>query len=86
MQLFICSFEKPKLLCPCKKEELLILRGNGSGKLKEWDRVYDYTFYNNLEDPNYDLNDGWLVLGGSSEYPILVWVEHEDNHRIRFKI
>lgn len=84
MQLFICSFAKPKLLCPCKKKELLILRGNGSGKLKEWDN--DYIFYNNLEDPNYDLNDGWLVLRGSSEYPNLVWVEHEDNHRIRFKI
>ncbi|KAA3468688.1 putative linoleate 9S-lipoxygenase 5 isoform X1 [Gossypium australe] len=44
-----------------REEELRMLRGNGEGKLKEWDRVYDYAVYNDL---------GRLpVLGGSHEYP-----------------
>lgn len=61
--------ETPELLSPYREEELVILRGNGSGELKEWDRVYDYAFYNDLGDPDYDLDDARPVLGGSSEYP-----------------
>ena len=48
---------------------MVILRGNGSGELQEWDRVYDYAFYNDLGDPDNNLDDARPVLGGSSEYP-----------------
>ncbi|XP_076947194.1 putative linoleate 9S-lipoxygenase 5 [Bidens hawaiensis] len=57
--------ETPELILPYRQEELIILRGNGSGELQEWDRVYDYAFYNDLGDPDNERP----VLGGSSEYP-----------------
>ncbi|CAH1443655.1 unnamed protein product [Lactuca virosa] len=61
--------ETPELLGPYREEELVILRGNRSGELKEWDRVHDYAFYNDLGDPDHDLDDARPVLGGSTEYP-----------------
>ncbi|KAH0994267.1 hypothetical protein GBA52_005750 [Prunus armeniaca] len=44
--------ETPPLLLPYREEELKNLRGSGSRKLKEWDRVYDYTTYNDLGSPD----------------------------------
>ncbi|TYH07598.1 hypothetical protein ES288_A08G246100v1 [Gossypium darwinii] len=53
--------DTPEALRKCREEELRMLRGNGEGKLEEWDRVYDNVVYNDL---------GRLpVLGGSHEYP-----------------
>ncbi|KVI01726.1 Lipase/lipooxygenase, PLAT/LH2 [Cynara cardunculus var. scolymus] len=52
-----------------REEELVILRGTGSGMLQEWDRVYDYAFYNDLGNPDDDIEYARPVLGGSSEYP-----------------
>ncbi|KAK9076989.1 hypothetical protein SSX86_005324 [Deinandra increscens subsp. villosa] len=61
--------ETPEVLVPFREEELIVLRGNGSGELQEWDRVYDYAFYNDLGDPDNDIDDARPVLGGSSAYP-----------------
>ncbi|KVF88366.1 Lipase/lipooxygenase, PLAT/LH2 [Cynara cardunculus var. scolymus] len=61
--------ETPTYLRSYRDEELEILRGDGTGMLQEWDRVYDYAFYNDLGDPDKDVADVRPVLGGSSEYP-----------------
>ncbi|KAI3752462.1 hypothetical protein L2E82_24495 [Cichorium intybus] len=61
--------ETPGYLRLYREEELKLLRGDGSGMLEEWDRVYDYAFYNDLGNPDKDLDDARPVLGGSSEYP-----------------
>uniref|UniRef100_A0A5B7BRB5 Lipoxygenase n=1 Tax=Davidia involucrata TaxID=16924 RepID=A0A5B7BRB5_DAVIN len=59
----------PEPLRQYREEELINLRGNGSGMLKEWDRVYDYAYYNDLGSPDKDKEHARPVLGGSKEYP-----------------
>ncbi|KAI3676060.1 hypothetical protein L1987_85656 [Smallanthus sonchifolius] len=61
--------ETPEFLYLYRDSELEILRGDGTGMLEEWDRVYDYAFYNDLGDPDKDVDDARPVLEGSSEYP-----------------
>ncbi|KAL2469912.1 Linoleate 9S-lipoxygenase 5 [Abeliophyllum distichum] len=61
-------FDTPEPLRLYREEELINLRGNGSGMLKEWDRVYDYSFYNDLGSPEKGQDHERPVLGGS-EYP-----------------
>lgn len=52
-----------------REEELENLRGTGTGKLEEWDRVYDYDIYNELGDPDKGAEHVRQILGGSAEFP-----------------
>ncbi|KAK7284350.1 hypothetical protein RJT34_19095 [Clitoria ternatea] len=61
--------ETPVALLKYREEELESLRGNGKGTLQEWDRVYDYAYYNDLGDPDKGPQYARPVLGGSGEYP-----------------
>nr|AHX56188.1 lipoxygenase [Diospyros kaki] len=59
----------PEPLRYYREQELIGLRGNGSGMLKEWDRVYDYAYYNDLGMPDKGPEYARPVLGGSKTYP-----------------
>ncbi|XP_055819697.1 linoleate 9S-lipoxygenase 6-like [Solanum dulcamara] len=61
--------ETPKPLLKYREDELVNLRGNGKGKLEEWDRVYDYALYNDLSNPDEGEQKIRPILGGSIEYP-----------------
>ncbi|KAK4478086.1 hypothetical protein RD792_017351 [Penstemon davidsonii] len=61
--------DTPEPLRLYREVELINLRGNGTGMLKEWDRVYDYAFYNDLGSPEKGKDYARPVLGGSKEYP-----------------
>ncbi|GLT76826.1 hypothetical protein SLA2020_484620 [Shorea laevis] len=61
--------QTPEPLRKYREEELENLRGNGKGILKEWDRVYDYAYYNDLGNPDKNPEYARTVLGGTQEYP-----------------
>ncbi|KAL1197543.1 Linoleate 9S-lipoxygenase 5 [Cardamine amara subsp. amara] len=62
--------ETPELIKELREEELKNLRGNEKGgELKEWDRVYDYAYYNDLGAPDKGPDSDRPVLGGSPELP-----------------
>ncbi|XP_059652436.1 probable linoleate 9S-lipoxygenase 5 isoform X2 [Cornus florida] len=61
--------ETPAPLRQYRDKELVNLRGDGTGKLEEWDRVYDYAYYNDLGNPDKGEKYVRQVLGGSTDYP-----------------
>ncbi|PSS10133.1 Linoleate 9S-lipoxygenase [Actinidia chinensis var. chinensis] len=61
--------ETPAPLIQYRSEELVNLRGDGTGMLEEWDRVYDYAYYNDLGNPDKGPEYARPILGGSTEYP-----------------
>ncbi|KMT13762.1 hypothetical protein BVRB_4g081380 [Beta vulgaris subsp. vulgaris] len=63
--------QTPAPLSKYREEELEILRGNGKENkmLEEWDRVYDYAYYNDLGEPDKGPEYVRPIFGGSAEYP-----------------
>ncbi|XP_050210549.1 linoleate 13S-lipoxygenase 2-1, chloroplastic-like [Mercurialis annua] len=62
--------ETPNGLKKLRQKELENLRGNGKGERKHSDRIYDYDTYNDLGDPDSDINLLRPVLGGKKHpYP-----------------
>jgi hypothetical protein len=62
--------QTPNGLRRLREEELVILRGNGKGERKSFERVYDYDVYNDLGDPDNSANLKRSVLGGKQHpYP-----------------
>lgn len=61
--------QTPSALLELRKSELKSLRGDGTGERKEWDRIYDYDYYNNLGRPDKDQKHSRPILGGSESHP-----------------
>ncbi|XP_020107220.1 linoleate 9S-lipoxygenase A-like [Ananas comosus] len=60
--------QTPTALQKLREEELVNLRGNGRGERKQWERIYDYDYYNDLGVPD-SRQRVRPVLGGTKEYP-----------------
>ncbi|GLT82239.1 hypothetical protein SLE2022_006420 [Rubroshorea leprosula] len=62
--------ETPSGLRRLREEELIVLRGNGKGERKTFERIYDYDVYNDIGDPDSDPSKRRPVLGGKEiPYP-----------------
>ncbi|KAK0606064.1 hypothetical protein LWI29_033811 [Acer saccharum] len=62
--------QTPNGLKRLRGEELNKLRGNGQGERQTGDRIYDYDVYNDIGDPDSDLDLARPVLGGKQHpYP-----------------
>ncbi|KAJ9555752.1 hypothetical protein OSB04_010366 [Centaurea solstitialis] len=60
--------DTPDALKPLRTKDLESLRGNGEGKRKSFERVYDYDVYNDLGSPDTSEDLARPVLGGQ-EHP-----------------
>ncbi|KAL3647621.1 hypothetical protein CASFOL_008589 [Castilleja foliolosa] len=61
--------QTPSGLIRYRQEELIALRGNGEGERKKSDRIYDYDVYNDLGNPDDDVNDLARPVLGGAEHP-----------------
>ncbi|PKA62901.1 Linoleate 13S-lipoxygenase 2-1, chloroplastic [Apostasia shenzhenica] len=61
--------ETPSGLRRYREKELALLRGDGTGERKTFERIYDYDVYNDLGDPDADADKARPILGGSKELP-----------------
>ncbi|KAJ7561183.1 hypothetical protein O6H91_03G017200 [Diphasiastrum complanatum] len=61
--------DTPQGLLTLRQQELINLRGDGTGERQEWDRIYDYATYNDLGSPDFSKALSRPVLGGSNELP-----------------
>ncbi|KAK9076990.1 hypothetical protein SSX86_005325 [Deinandra increscens subsp. villosa] len=59
----------PEGLRHYREEELEELRGNGTGKREEWDRIYDYDVYNDLSEPEQGSEMVRPIFGGTIDRP-----------------
>ena len=60
--------QTPSGLCKLREKELEILRGNGQGERKSFERIYDYDVYNDIGNPESSEKLKRPVLGGK-EHP-----------------
>ncbi|KAJ7561185.1 hypothetical protein O6H91_03G017400 [Diphasiastrum complanatum] len=61
--------DTPQGLLTLRQQELINLRGDGTGEREEWDRIYDYATYNDMGFPDFSKQLSRPVLGGSNELP-----------------
>lgn len=61
--------ETPPALVKLREEDLVSIRGDGKGQRVYGQRVYDYDVYNDISNPDEDLELRRPVLGGSAEHP-----------------
>nr|XP_016437616.1 PREDICTED: linoleate 13S-lipoxygenase 2-1, chloroplastic-like [Nicotiana tabacum] len=60
--------QTPSAIKRLREKELVILRGDGIGQRKKFERVYDYDVYNDIGDPDASDDTKRPVLGGN-EFP-----------------
>ncbi|XP_027077107.1 linoleate 13S-lipoxygenase 2-1, chloroplastic [Coffea arabica] len=62
--------DTPSGLKKYRENELVVVRGDGTGELKKYDRIYDYDVYNDLGDPDSSEDLARPVIGGKENpYP-----------------
>nr|BAJ96200.1 predicted protein [Hordeum vulgare subsp. vulgare] len=62
--------QTPKGVEKLRKSELEAIRGSGHGERTAHERIYDYDVYNDLGDPDHDIDTKRPVLGGKDHpYP-----------------
>ncbi|CAL0304187.1 unnamed protein product [Lupinus luteus] len=62
--------QTPEGLKRIRGEKLIELRGNGEGERKKFERIYDYDVYNDIGDPDSNIDLKRPVLGGEQNpYP-----------------
>ncbi|KAG4394531.1 hypothetical protein GLYMA_20G053700v4 [Glycine max] len=61
--------QTPRGLQRLREEELVLLRGNGEGECQSSDRIYDYDVYNDIGDPDTNIDLKRPVLGGTKQNP-----------------